>query len=114
MRNQNYTTPAATLPPSSDHSHRVPILIGVSLAFAMAALLLYSHLAVTAAHAGSPSTSALFGPTVSNPLTPPHPAPPGMAWIPGGEFSMGANDPPDMNAVGMNATKDARPIHQDR
>src|SRR4051794_14606796 len=39
-------------------------------------------------------------------------APPGMAWIPGGEFSMGANDPPDMDDVGMKATKDARPIHR--
>jgi formylglycine-generating enzyme required for sulfatase activity len=25
-----------------------------------------------------------------------------MVWIPGGEFSMGANNPPDMNPVGMN------------
>jgi sulfatase modifying factor 1 len=25
---------------------------------------------------------------------------------------MGANDPPDMNPVGMNATRDARPIHR--
>jgi formylglycine-generating enzyme required for sulfatase activity len=35
-----------------------------------------------------------------------------MVWIPGGEFSMGAQDLPDMNDVGMNATKDARPIHR--
>jgi formylglycine-generating enzyme required for sulfatase activity len=35
-----------------------------------------------------------------------------MVWIPGGEFSMGANDPPDMDAVGMTATVDARPIHR--
>jgi formylglycine-generating enzyme required for sulfatase activity len=35
-----------------------------------------------------------------------------MAWIPGGEFSMGANDPPDMDDVGMKATLDARPIHR--
>jgi sulfatase modifying factor 1 len=35
-----------------------------------------------------------------------------MAWIPGGEFSMGANDPPDMEKVGMKATEDARPIHR--
>jgi formylglycine-generating enzyme required for sulfatase activity len=35
-----------------------------------------------------------------------------MVWIAGGEFSMGAADPPDMNAVGMNATKDSRPIHR--
>jgi formylglycine-generating enzyme required for sulfatase activity len=35
-----------------------------------------------------------------------------MVWIPGGEFSMGANDPPDMDDVGMKATLDARPIHR--
>jgi len=35
-----------------------------------------------------------------------------MVWIPGGEFSMGANDPPDMDDVGMKATVDARPIHR--
>ena len=36
-----------------------------------------------------------------------------MVWIPGGEFSMGAQDPPDMNdAVGMQATRDSRPIHR--
>jgi formylglycine-generating enzyme required for sulfatase activity len=35
-----------------------------------------------------------------------------MVWIPGGEFSMGANDPPDMDNVGMKATTDARPIHR--
>jgi formylglycine-generating enzyme required for sulfatase activity len=37
-----------------------------------------------------------------------------MQWIPGGEFSMGAQDPPDMNMVGMNATIDSRPIHRVR
>jgi formylglycine-generating enzyme required for sulfatase activity len=41
------------------------------------------------------------------------PAPEGMAWIPGGEFSMGAQDPPDIgDAVGMQATTDSRPIHR--
>jgi len=36
-----------------------------------------------------------------------------MVWIPGGEFSMGAQDPPDMNdAVGMQATTDSRPVHR--
>jgi formylglycine-generating enzyme required for sulfatase activity len=36
-----------------------------------------------------------------------------MVWIPGGEFSMGAQDPPDMNdAIGMQATSDSRPIHR--
>src|SRR5450432_1414257 len=51
-----------------------------------------------------------FAPTIVNIAPAPGPAPAGMAWIPGGEFSMGANDPPDMDDVGMKATRDARPI----
>jgi formylglycine-generating enzyme required for sulfatase activity len=37
-----------------------------------------------------------------------------MVWIPGGEFSMGAQDPPDMehDQVGMKATRDSRPVHR--
>jgi formylglycine-generating enzyme len=35
-----------------------------------------------------------------------------MTWIPGGEFSMGAQDPPAMDNVGMKATIDSRPIHR--
>jgi formylglycine-generating enzyme required for sulfatase activity len=38
--------------------------------------------------------------------------PAGMVWIPGGEFSMGAAESPDMNMVGMQATTDSRPIHR--
>jgi len=54
-----------------------------------------------------------FLPTVENKNTPSSPAPAAMVWIPGGEFSMGAQDPPDMNdAVGMKATTDSRPIHR--
>lgn len=53
-----------------------------------------------------------FAPTVVNHGSSSGTAPEGMAWIPGGEFSMGANDPPDMDDVGMKATLDARPIHR--
>ena len=54
-----------------------------------------------------------FLPTVEHKNPPPAQAPEGMVWIPGGEFSMGAQDPPDMNdAVGMQATTDSRPIHR--
>ena len=54
-----------------------------------------------------------FLPTVENAPRPSTPTPAGMVWIPGGEFSMGAQDPPDMNdAVGMQATTDSRPIHR--
>jgi len=53
-----------------------------------------------------------FQPTVVNTTPAPGAAPKGMVWIPGGEFSMGANDPPEMNDVGMKATLDSRPIHR--
>jgi formylglycine-generating enzyme len=35
-----------------------------------------------------------------------------MVWIPGGEFSMGAIDPPATDSEGMQAATDARPIHR--
>jgi formylglycine-generating enzyme required for sulfatase activity len=53
-----------------------------------------------------------FQPTSENKTASSGPAPESMVWIPGGEFSMGANDPPEMNEVGMLATMDARPIHR--
>ena len=51
--------------------------------------------------------------TVASGTSPPASAPDGMVWIPGGEFSMGARDPMDMqDTVGMQATTDSRPIHR--
>ena len=58
-------------------------------------------------------SSASFQSTVANNIPPPGPAPERMVWIPGGEFSMGAQDPADMHdEVGMQATRDSRPIHR--
>jgi formylglycine-generating enzyme required for sulfatase activity len=56
----------------------------------------------------------VFLPTIPNQgAPPPGPAPAGMVWIPGGEFSMGAQDPPSHDdEVGMQATLDSRPIHR--
>jgi formylglycine-generating enzyme required for sulfatase activity len=71
----------------------------------------------TAPEAGSRKADApQFAPTVADPGAAPGPAPAGMAWIPGGEFSMGAADPigHDANVVGMQATSDSRPIHRVR
>jgi len=60
-----------------------------------------------------PATS-LFSPTVPNKALPDGKAPQDMVWITGGEFSMGAQDPPDMehDHVGMQATEDSRPVHR--
>ena len=53
-----------------------------------------------------------FQPTIENSGPTPSASPKGMVWVPGGEFSMGATDPPEMDDVGMKATTDARPIHR--
>ena len=53
-----------------------------------------------------------FEPTVLNKAPAPGRAPKGMAWIPGGEFSMGAQEMQGMNDVGMKATLDSRPVHR--
>lgn len=58
-------------------------------------------------------TSEVFLPTVEAKRSPPTPAPEGMVWIPGGEFSMGARDPMNrQDTVGMQATTDSRPVHR--
>ena len=54
----------------------------------------------------------VFGPTTPNISTAPVKLPEGMVRISGGEFSMGAQNPPDMNEVGMKATIDSRPVHR--
>ena len=61
---------------------------------------------------GPSTVNGSFAPTVENKNNPAGTAPEGMAWIPGGEFSMGAQDPPGNDAVGMQATLDSRPIHR--
>ena len=55
---------------------------------------------------------ATFAPTIPNTNVAPAPAPSGMVWVPGGEFSMGAMDPPAATPVGMHQAADARPVHR--
>ena len=74
-----------------------------------------------AAHAAAASSDAArvaheklngFLPTVESRIAAPTSVPAGMAWIPGGEFSMGMADPRGMAHGGDEAMSDARPIHR--
>ena len=74
-----------------------------------------------AAHAAAASSDAArvahetlngFLPTVESRMAAPASVPAGMAWIPGGEFSMGMADPRGMTHGGDEAMSDARPIHR--
>jgi formylglycine-generating enzyme required for sulfatase activity len=60
----------------------------------------------------SESMDGGFEPTVPNNAQPPAKVPLGMVWIPGGEFSMGAQNIGEMNDIGMQATFDSRPVHR--
>jgi formylglycine-generating enzyme required for sulfatase activity len=62
---------------------------------------------------GTGAAAAAFRPTIERAAPASAAAPDGMVWIPGGEFSMGAADPADpQDVVGMQATRDARPVRR--
>jgi formylglycine-generating enzyme required for sulfatase activity len=91
--------------------HRAFALVAVGVTV-VALVYSYSKPPSTPA-AKAPTAASTFVQTHPNTATPSGAAPEGMVWIPGGEFSMGAQDPPDANdAVGMQATTDSRPIHR--
>lgn len=76
------------------------------------------HAALTAATwwAGGVADAAApdFAAAVPAGAEPPGPVPEGMAWIPGGEFSMGCVDPRRLPFGGTDPMLDARPIHRVR
>jgi len=62
--------------------------------------------------ASPPVGAAAFSPTVPRREHPATPAPNGMVWIPGGQFSMGSESTADSLCDRPGVTRDAQPIHR--
>ena len=111
-RNKKHNRAHENDTPKRNGKRRVAIWFVVVLLVSAIVWVRYSRYSIMTAGAKAEFPSAAtFLPTKVNSVSPPAATPDAMVWIPGGEFSMGANDPPDMDEVGMKATKDARPIH---
>ena len=90
---------------------RVLIILVLLLAAGLTGWLLYSQRRAAALPApASPNPVAIQ--TVPNPEAPAGEMPPGMVWIPGGEFAMGAEDPRTKLYGGNDEMRDTRPIHR--
>src|ERR1700679_1599710 len=82
--------------------------VAIALLLTMALVrLVSSHEAPSARASVSSPSHEDFAPTIQNALTPPQKSRTGMAWIPGGEFSMGSKDPRMLPQGGGEAMADA-------
>jgi formylglycine-generating enzyme len=85
--------------------------VAIALLLAMALFFLISSHEAPGASVSSPPHEG-FAPTIQNAIKPPQKSRAGMAWIPGGEFSMGVKDPRMLPDGGGEPMADARPIHR--
>ena len=104
---------------------RVPWLVTLGLAVIGVALTIlalrasWSRAVAPAHHASASSAeshraapSATFAATIANTAAAPGPAPAGMVWIPGGEFSMGSHVESEALCALPGVTRDALPVHR--
>jgi formylglycine-generating enzyme required for sulfatase activity len=98
-------------------SSKLPIIIVLVLVAGCLSLWYFNSKPDTvASEIQQPAQSSVqnspFQKTIPNSSKKTVPAPEGMVWIPGGEFSMGAEDPRAMNHGGPDPMNDARPVHR--
>jgi formylglycine-generating enzyme len=92
------------------------LVLVVALTAALSSSLWQSLFARNRTPLAGPSRSSpaapAFAPTATNTATAPGPAPSGMVWIPGGEFSMGSHVESDALCAMPGVTADALPVHR--
>jgi formylglycine-generating enzyme required for sulfatase activity len=91
---------------------RLALMVAILMAIVVASCERFQHGQAAVQDQPMSAAEGQFLPTVENTFKPSDPAPAGMVWVPGGEFSMGAADSPSDGEVGMQATEDSRPIHR--
>jgi sulfatase modifying factor 1 len=110
------------IPSEATHTAQRPLRLIAVLLITLAIILIIGSVAwrfksrspasIANAAPGAAAVSANFELTAEDKRPARASAPTGMAWIPGGEFSMGAQQADSLNDVGMQATEDSRPIHR--
>jgi formylglycine-generating enzyme required for sulfatase activity len=104
-------TPATTSRPRRVSKRTLAILLFL-LAVGFGAWTMWARRPAATPVADENAAAPAFAPTIENEGLPPGDPPAGMVWVPGGEFSMGAEDPRRLPHGGHEPMEDARPIHR--
>jgi len=87
-------------------------VLGLVVVAGLASWAVYEQRRNSRPKGDEPSTGAAVAPTRAATSRPSGPAPDGMAWIPGGEFSMGSESASESLCGQPGVTHDAQPIHR--